>query len=297
VRAVAFKAIANIGIAAALLSACAGPAPVQSGFSAPALVREMRRRPVVLLGEIHDNAAQHRVRAGALRQLLQGGARPALAFEQFDRERQPDIDRIVSGGGADRLERLVALGVRGWDWDMYRPYLELALQYGLPIVAADLSRADAMRVSRDGYQAVFDAGARARLGLDSVPEDLLREQEKAVDEGHCHKLPAQALPAIARAQIARDAALAAAIEPYLAGGVVLLAGNGHARRDIGVPRFLPQSERSRLISIGLIENDAGAEEVPPGAYDSTFLTPVQTRPDPCESLHLDFHSLVRGLTA
>ena len=48
----------------------------------------------------------------------------------------------------------------------------------------------------------------------------------------------EALPAQARAQMARDIVLARAIGPYLDRGVVLLAGNGHVRRDIGVPFWL-----------------------------------------------------------
>src|SRR3982751_4063539 len=57
------------------------------------LARAMQRTPVVLLGEVHDNAAQHALRAQALRKLVESGARPAIAFEQFDRGAQQAIDR------------------------------------------------------------------------------------------------------------------------------------------------------------------------------------------------------------
>jgi uncharacterized iron-regulated protein len=283
------SAAPGLCVALALAACAAAPAP-QAGpdeFTAPALTAQMLSRPVVMLGEVHDNAVQHAVRAQALRQMLRAGARPALAFEQFDRERQPDIDRVrlePDTAGADRVDRLVALGGHGWDWALYRPFLQLAIEYDLPIVAADLSRADAMRVSQQGYASVFDADAMARLGLERLPPELLMAQERAVDEGHCHQMPAQMLPAIARAQIARDAALAQAIGPYLQRGLVLLTGNGHARRDIGVPRFLSEQDRSRVISIALIEADSGEDAAPPGAYDAVFRTPVQPRTDPCRSL-------------
>jgi uncharacterized iron-regulated protein len=42
---------------------------------------------------ICDNGAQHALRLAALRLQVEAGARPALAFEQFDREQQPAIDR------------------------------------------------------------------------------------------------------------------------------------------------------------------------------------------------------------
>ena len=52
-------------------------------------------KPVVLLGEVHDNAAQHALRLRAFEALLAGGARPALALEQFDRNRQADILSLI----------------------------------------------------------------------------------------------------------------------------------------------------------------------------------------------------------
>src|SRR6267378_6106224 len=99
-------------LAAAALSACAAPAPPNGDFTASALAAQMQRRPIVLLGEVHDNAEQHAVRAQALALLLQAGSRPALAFEQFDRERQADIDRVLGATpaqGVDRAEQLAAL--------------------------------------------------------------------------------------------------------------------------------------------------------------------------------------------
>ena len=274
---------------AVALAACAATAPHDEEFSASQLATQMQRRPVVLLGEIHDNAQQHAVRVQALALLLQAGSRPALAFEQFDRERQGDIDRVLSqreAEGIDRVGRLAALGGRGWNWDLYRPFLELALQYRLPIVAANLSRADAMRVSEEGFGAVFNPAEQRRLGLDRLPKDLLQAQEDAIDEGHCHQMAEQMLPAVARAQIARDATLAQAIGPYLERGVILLTGNGHVRRDIGVPRFLPAQQQDRVVSIALLERDTPADAAPAGAYDVVFRTPVQARADPCESLKL-----------
>src|SRR5258706_395182 len=119
--------------------------------------------------------------------------------------------------------------------DFTAPALAAQMQR-LPIVAANLSRADALRVSKEGFGAVFDAAQQGELRLNPLPADLLRTQQEAVDEGHCHQMPPQMLPALARAQIARDATLAQAIRPYLERGVVLLAGNGHVRRDVGVPR-------------------------------------------------------------
>jgi uncharacterized iron-regulated protein len=267
-------------------------APAPTGASAvlpadpDALATSMRAVPVVLLGEVHDNASQHALRADALARMVAGGARPALAFEQFDRERQADIDRARRERPLD-ADWLIAQasGPRsGWDWPLYRPFVQLALDHDLPIVAANLSRADASRVVREGFGAVFDAPARARLGLDILPPALLAAHEREVADGHCGLMPERMLAPMARAQIARDAVLAASIEPFAARGVVLLTGNGHARRDLGVPRWLSDASRAQSLSIGLLEHTADGTSAPDGAFDLRVTTAAASRDDPCASL-------------
>jgi uncharacterized iron-regulated protein len=272
----------------------AGAAP--SGGAAPAagtartlaadpvaLADAMRGHPVVLLGEVHDNAAQHALRADALGRLVALGGRPAIAFEQLDRERQADVDRARRERPRDAAWLIAQAGAKGWDWALYEPFVRLALEHDLPIVAANLSRADASRVIREGFGAAFDAPARATLGLDAVPPELLAGHEREVDLGHCGAMPAAMLAPMARAQIARDAALAQAIAPHAGRGVVLLTGNGHARRDLGVPRWLPGPMRDRALSIGLLEAGTG-DALPAGAFDVVVRTPATERGDPCEGL-------------
>jgi uncharacterized iron-regulated protein len=271
-------------LSALLLIGCASPAaPVDEH----ALAAELARRPSALLGEVHDNEFQHRMRADALRLLLQQGARPAIAFEQFDRERQSDIDRARTEVPADGRSLAAHVIERGrtpkttWDWAQYEPFVELALRFDLPIVAANLSRADATRVARDGVDAVFDAEEQRRLGLDRLDASLQHTHESIAREAHCRLLPETALAGLARAQIARDAVLADAFRRHPERGAILLTGNGHARRDIGVPRHLTAAERVRVWSIGLIE--AGSEDRA-GFYDVAFLTPRHERADPCAAL-------------
>lgn len=261
------------------LPSCASPPSLDE----VRLAGELQKRPIVLLGEVHDNRAQHRVRRRALERLLEAGARPALAFEQFDRERQADLERARREPpleGRTRAQHVIdAARTPGdaWNWDDYRPFVELALEYDLSIVAANLSRAAALRVARAGYAAVFSDDELRELGLDRVAADLADRHERIADDAHCRLLPADALPGLARAQIARDAVLAHSIRPYAARGVVLLTGNGHARRDVGVPRHLTAAERSRAWSVGLLESEA--ED--PTAFDAVLMSEAQPRADPC----------------
>ena len=270
-------------LCATLFGAAAQAAdPTNDSIEQLAQLLAMRRN--VLLGEVHDNAGQHALRLHALQRRLDAGERPALAFEQFDRDRQDDIDRVRKQQPRDAAA-IAALGAPGWNWKLYTPFLQLALDYDLPIVAANLSRTDAMHVSSDGWNALFDTAERERLGLERLPAKLLESHERAVAQGHCGLLPPEAVSALARAQIARDIVIARAIEPYLRSGVVLLSGNGHVRRDIGVPIWIAPSQRMDLLSVGLLER--GGDATPQSLsdeYDAIVLTAAAERPDPCEPL-------------
>jgi len=246
------------------------------------------RAPLLLLGEVHDNAALHALRLQALTRLVAGGARPALLMEQFDRERQADIDRElqrapgVAPGDAEfnaTVEALVKLGSTaggGWQWDLYRPVLKLALQYRLPIVAANVSRAEARRVIQlglgpTGYQP-------------EVPADINAAQASEIEASHCGQVDAGMAARLADAQIARDQFMARQLKAFAERGAVLLAGNGHVRSDIGVPRWLSPGLRARSHVVGYLET--GELLGQPGAvpFDETIFAAPQPRPDPCAGM-------------
>jgi uncharacterized iron-regulated protein len=94
---------------------------------------------------------------------------------------------------------------------------------------------------------------------------------------------------MALTQRARDAAIALAISSAR-GATLLIAGNGHVRRDLGVPLYLPPGENA--LSVGFLETRA-AETDPRGyahgagseaSYDYIWFTAPHPRPDPCEAL-------------
>jgi uncharacterized iron-regulated protein len=231
-------------------------------------------RPIVLLGEVHDHPQQHALRAEAFAALLATGARPALVMEQFDRERQAELDALRAAQPAVDADTLIArAGGSGWHWPFYRPFIELALRHGLPIVAANVSREEARAVMREGLAARgFDA---------AVPEPVLAGLAALVEDGHCGQVGGALARRMALAQVARDQAMARALEAHAQRGAVLLAGNGHVRTDVGVPVWLTTATRARSEAIGVVE--AGD---PTPAFDRRVVTPPHPRGDPCAAFRL-----------
>ena len=267
-------------VVATLLGACTTGAPL-GGWD-----DRLRGDAVVLLGEVHDNAQQHQLRLATLQRAFAAGWRPAIAMEQFDRDHQADIDRArrERPGDAQHLIDAAAPSAPraggGWNWAFYRPFVELALRYDVPLIAANLSNAGTAKTVRGGYAAVFSAAEIAALGLDLlVAPEVQAAQEREIDIGHCHALPRSVWPRMAQAQFARDALMAEVLRRSAqAGGVVLLAGNGHVRRDIGVPRWLGDV-KDRTFAVGYLE--ITDDSTPITAFDAVVRTAPAERADPC----------------
>ena len=261
------KLARRTAIAATWLLLIAGNAPA-AAQAPPAATDNLR---LWLLGEVHDNATHHALRLDTFKALLAGGARPALLMEQFDRERQADIDRIRAARPAPNADALIAAagGAKQWNWAFYRPFVQLALEYDLPLLAANVSRQDARGVMTQGLAASgFDA---------AVPPDIAQAHALAIEGSHCGQIDRAMANRMADAQVARDQFMAKLVEANASRGVVLLAGNGHVRIDIGAPRWLSPAARKQSVAIGYLESG----NAPEAAFDRVVVTPPQPREDPC----------------
>jgi uncharacterized iron-regulated protein len=256
----------------------------------------MRAARYRLLGEVHDNPDHHAFQLECLIALGENGLRPVVAFEQFDREYEPALRRLLAAGGAtaEAVATTTNFDRKNWGWDLYRPLIETALRYRMPLRAANLSRAVAGRIVKSGLDSLGE-GRTTTLRIDAAwseaREQVLRE---IIREGHCHALPESIVPGMALAQRARDATLAEALLDPGPDGAVLIAGNGHVRRDIGVPLYLRQTRPGEsILSVGLLEVESGMTD--PADYlagstggetqhDFVWFSPRWDRPDPCEKL-------------
>jgi uncharacterized iron-regulated protein len=266
-------------IAAVLLLAGCAHAPVPGNIwdmragqfvSGDEVFARTARAAHVILGETHDNPEHHRLQRAALERLP--GPR-ALAMEQFDSEFQPAIDAArAKGADAEAVADAGHFDRKGWNWPLYRPLVEFALEHRWPIVAANLSRAEARAIVRD------PAGSR----LPPAPT-LAKALERDIAESHCGEPPPPKLLAgMVEAQRARDARMAA----LLRAPSVLITGVGHARRDRGVPLYLPAKE---VLSIAFVEVQPGKRAAQdyfegffgPGSFDYVWFTPRAERADPC----------------
>lgn len=266
--------------ALALLAGCASAGKQAAAPAAAAAATAADNPQVLLLGEVHDNAQGHKLRYELLRQRVEAGWRPAIVMEQFDRENQDALAQAQKGCLDAQCVIRVVGGPR-WDWQLYYPVIQLALTYHLPLVAGNLSRADASRVVRDGVTATFDPKSIKDYRLDQpLPADIRSAQQQEIVVGHCNMLPEMMIGGMVEAQVARDIWMAKIVRDQQPSDVVLIAGNGHVRKDIGVGRWINQTAPTLTVrSIGFVEDKTNG-----GRYDSIQTVAPQQRSDPCKQV-------------
>lgn len=252
---------------------------------------------IVLLGEQHDNVDHHRLQAALLRDLVDAGRRPAVAFEQLDLEDQPAVDAVLRERGAadparlaTRLAERVDWAKSGWPpFDEYRGIFEVALAAHLDLRAANLSRPAMAHVLAQAPGAAPSPSA-PRVEL---PAAERRAMATEIEQSHCGYANERMIAAMIEAQMYRDDAMARVIANAVrTDGAVLIAGFGHARKDYGVPLYLgDRAPGARVVSVGLLEvvperttageygELLGVERLP---FDYVVFTPRADDEDPCE---------------
>ncbi len=249
----------------------------------------------VLLGEQHENPDHHALQAQLVRELIAGGRRPAVAFEMFSTDDAPAIARYLTARpkNAAGLGEAVNWQRSGWpDWRFYQPIAQAALDAGLPIAAANLSRAaiDALRKNSLGG---LGPALIAQLKLETPPSPSVRAaMAQEIRDSHCGHAPEQMLDRMADIQWARDARMAEALaRAGSRDGAVLIAGTGHVRRDRGVPIHVArQAPGASVASLALVEVLAKATAPADYAadfdgalpFDYVWFTPRMDNTDPCE---------------
>jgi len=256
------------------------------------LIDKLAEADALLLGEQHDNPDHHRMQARIARELAARGRRLVVVFEMIDNGQQSLLDGFLAGRPRDAaaLGDLLGWEQSGWPaWAQYRPIADAVLAQpnppAKPIRPANLPIATARDIARNGLTAKGLDAALAETLRQAAARDpaVLAAHGEAIRDSHCGMLPDSALAPFALAQYARDSVMAdsiAAASRDAPGALVLLiAGNGHARHDVGVPLHLARLRPGlKVLSMGLLEGDAPPEAAP---FDLVWLSAPIPREDPC----------------
>ena len=224
---------------------------------------------VLLVGEQHDAPAHHELEQQIVSSLASRGLLAAVALEMA--EVGVSTAQLKPSSTEAQARRALKWDDKAWPWTAYGPAVMTAVRAGVPVLGANLPR-DQMPASMN------DSKLDGQL---SGP--ALKAQQQGIRLGHCNLLPESQITPMTRIQIAKDITMADTIHQLLLPGktVVLLTGNGHADRTLGVPQHLRADVKAK--SLQLRAGD-GATTDRPNAFDGVWPTPALPETDYCAEL-------------
>jgi len=269
------------------LSACAAPdetrglnAPLPTAVANSEVAVSIEKSNFILLGEKHDNEAHHQVQTAILRHSIT--ANDSVVFEMITKDQQPVIDQYLKDKiPFSDLEAALNWKKSGWpDWTFYAPLFKTAKDAQARILYGSYPRKELMGKMK-----------AQNTDFQSLPEGQMVNLNVEIEQSHCDLLPEKMITPMSNMQIAKDHLMATQMLKVKEGGkAFLIAGNGHVRKDRGVPYYLQQRLiNQRILVVGIIEETAlNSEQDQFSLYDTIWTTEATPEKDYCEGLRKKF---------
>lgn len=218
---------------------------------------------VIFLGEQHDSIDAHQAELGLLTGLYSLDPNLVLAMEMFERDVQEILDSYLEGKISETEFQKQS---RPWPnyQTAYRPLIEFSKSKGIPVIAANVPRRAAAAVAR------ANRISSEVLGPDSIylPEKPLFQSRKYYElfKTTVKHMPAggpmgQLKPqALYKAQILKDAVMAASLETFLDRHILFCCGHFHSDYHLGITYQLKKTHPD--LKIAVIAMSSVVDDIP-----------------------------------
>jgi len=221
-------------------------------ISGTVLLEDLKKRPVIMLGESHSDAEHHMWQLHTLSALYGQNQNMVIGFESFNRAQQPILDRWTKG----ELSRNKFLELTRWDkiWgydsNHYMPLFHFARMNRVPMLALNIERSLIQKVSRFGWNSI---PKDQRQGISTPLPPSKSYTNFLTDSFSMHsnidaknlrpkKVNTKKLSRFIEAQTIWDRAMAEAIAKARRSSsnpqVVVIVGSGHLKYGYGIPHQL-----------------------------------------------------------
>ncbi|GLQ32275.1 hypothetical protein GCM10007876_27540 [Litoribrevibacter albus] len=249
------------------------------------LIKELSSADYVLIGEKHDNPDHHNVQNWLLTELLPE-TKYNLVFEMLNYNQQDAISALSSSSLPTDISDAANFDQSGWPSKYYTPLIQTGLSRGAQIIAGNLPKDDLMTIYQEGFSALEPTRFTTS---DALNQEQLSELEDRIFQDHCGILPASQTAPMAKIQIAKDASMAYSMSK--SDKAVLIAGNYHVNKTIGVPRHLTMlAPKKKTVVVQIVEVDDNYETVQMlnsdklAQADYLWFTPRWTDKDYCDDM-------------
>jgi len=207
---------------------------------------------VIFVGEVHDSREAHDAELTILTGLAERDSSLVLALEMFERDVQESLDAYLKGEISEDhfLEK-----ARPWPnyLEDYRPLVEFAKIKSIPVIAANIPQKTASAV------AMANKVSPDVVGEDNIylPKLLHLDSKKyyklfmATMEQMPHSEPMGRMnpKGLYKAQVLKDAVMAASIEPFLERRILFCCGHFHSDYHLGIPYQLQKNHPELKIAV------------------------------------------------
>jgi uncharacterized iron-regulated protein len=217
----------------------------------------------IFIGEEHESPVSHHAELTILKGLARRDPDLVLALEMFERDIQEILDSYLKGKIS---EKILLKQARPWPnyRKNYRPLVQFAKTKGIPVIAANIPRraAAAVAIANKVSPDVMGEDGKylpKRLRLKSK-EYYQRFASSMQAMPHFSPMKNMNAEGLYKAQVLKDAVMAASVEPFLDRRILFCCGHFHCDYHLGIPYQLQKNHPK--LKIAVIAMASSVENLP-----------------------------------
>lgn len=251
-----------------------------------ALLDRTAAQQVVLLGEAHDSAEDHRWQLHVLAQLHSRQPNLALGFEMFPRRVQPVLDQWVAGKLSEQAFLKQSEWEKVWIYDArdYLPIFHYARMNRIPMLALNVERTLPDAVGKQGWNAVPEAQKEGVSRPAKPGREYVKDLRMVFEHHPARARGESAFPRFVEAQTVWDRAMAQGMAEFLnkqpRALVVGIMGAGHVRYGRGVAHQLKDLGIERVGNLLTWEHERECADIGKGLADAVYVVRQSAGPAP-----------------
>jgi uncharacterized iron-regulated protein len=207
---------------------------------------------VIFIGEEHESRVSHQAELTILKGLAKRDSNLVLALEMFERDVQDILDAYLRGKIS---EKKFLKQSRPWPNYLkdYRPLIAFAKKKGMQVIAANIPRRAAAAVATANKISPAVIG-EDRIYLPKTVELRSKEYRKRFastmeEMPHFAPMKGMKVNGLYKAQILKDAVMAASIEPFIDRRTLFCCGHFHSDYHLGIPYQLQKNHPKLKIAV------------------------------------------------
>jgi len=214
--------------------------------------KELSEYDIIFIGEVHDLRECQEAELTILRGLSERESDLVLGLEMFERHVQDALDDYLAGVIPE--ETFLKLSHPWPDYqEGYRPLIEFAKARQLPVIAANVPRRAAAAVAEANEVSAHVLAGDGRFVPDVIHYDSAeyyeRFREMVAQMTSSAPMKSKNVDGLYKAQVVKDAVMAASLEPFLGRRILFCCGRFHCDYHLGIPYQVHMNHRELKIAV------------------------------------------------